>query len=104
MTSNLGADSFRRAAVGFSSSAAANENAAWHFATATKAFLRPELFNRLDRIVPFAPLDAETIAAIARREIARLAGRDGLRFRGIALDVAADVADQLAIAGYDPRY
>jgi ATP-dependent Clp protease ATP-binding subunit ClpC len=104
MTSNLGADSFRRGATGFSSGAAAHENAQRHFESATKAFLRPELFNRLDQIVPFAPLDAETIAAIARREIARLAERDGLRLRGVALDVAADVADRLAIAGYDPRY
>ena len=29
-----------------------------HFVRAVEQFLRPEMFNRLDRIVPFAPLDA----------------------------------------------
>lgn len=104
MTSNLGAESFRGAGLGFSSAAAMADNASRHFESAVKAFLRPEMFNRLDRIVPFAPLSAETIGAIARREIGRLTERDGLRLRGIGLDVAANVTEHLAGVGYDPRY
>ncbi len=75
-----------------------------HFTRAVEAFVRPELFNRIDRVVPFAPLDAETIRSIARRQLDLVQQRDGVRYRGVVLDVAAAVADWLAHKGYDPRY
>ena len=102
-TSNLGTESFRRGLRGFSGETRTVE-AAQHFEREVRQFLRPEMFNRLDRIVPFAALDRETITAIARREIARVTARDGLRLRGIALNVDDAVLDRLAEVGYDPRY
>ena len=104
MTSNLGAESFRRAAVGFGGTEAAAVAAGLHFEREVKAFLRPEMFNRLDRIVPFAPLSPETISRIARREIDRLSQRDGLRLRDLKLAVSAAATEHLAAGGYDPRY
>jgi ATP-dependent Clp protease ATP-binding subunit ClpC len=104
MTSNLGAESFCRQAAGFAGEAAAGDNALRHFEREVKAFLRPEMFNRLDRIVPFAPLTRETIHSIARREIDRVIGRDGLRLRGVKLDLDPAAIDRLAEQGYDPRY
>src|SRR5207302_4718472 len=69
-----------------------------------RAFVRPECFNRIDRIVPFAPLDEETILKIAHRQLELLQARDGIRYRGVLLDVAPEVAGWLARKGYDPRY
>jgi hypothetical protein len=67
-------------------------------------FLRPEMFNRLDRLVPFAPLDAPTIERIAKREWDKVLGRDGVRFRGVRVTAADGVIPHLAEAGFDPRY
>jgi ATP-dependent Clp protease ATP-binding subunit ClpC len=104
MTSNLGAESYRRGGVGFAGESAAADFAERHFEREVKAFLRPEMFNRLDRIVPFAPLDRATIASIARRELNRVLTRDGLRSRNVDLAVDDGVIEHLAAGGVDPRY
>lgn len=103
MTSNLGAESFRSTAFGFSGETTA-VTAQRHFERAVQTFLRPEMFNRLDRIVPFAPLDAGTISQIARRELARISNRDGLRLRDVRIEVSDDAVARLAEGGYEPRY
>lgn len=104
MTSNLGADTFRQANVGFAGEQALQHHAERHFEQAVKAYLRPEMFNRLDCIVPFAPLDQATIVAIAQRELDRVMLRDGIRLRGVNLQIAPEVIQHLAANGYDPRY
>lgn len=104
MTSNLGAETFQQGGVGFVRSAASREHAARHFETAVRAFVRPELFNRIDRIVPFAPLDEATVLRIAERELTEVQQRDGIRYRGVELQLAADVPRHLAEKGFDPRY
>jgi len=104
MTSNLGADSFRRAAMGFGSGSAAAEHAHRHFEGEVRRFLRPEMFNRLDRIVPFGVLDRETIINVARREVDRLTMRDGIKLRAVKFDFDQAVIDELAAQGYDARY
>ncbi|HTN75727.1 MAG TPA: AAA family ATPase, partial [Pirellulaceae bacterium] len=103
MTSNLGADTFRQSALGFGSGSS-GENARQHFEREVKAFLRPEMFNRLDRILPFDPLDETVIAKIAAREIDRAIERDGLRMRGVNVILEADVVSRIAQQGYDARY
>lgn len=60
MTSNLGAETFKRSALGFRDGASATSAARAHFLKEVRAFVRPEFFNRIDRIVPFAPLDEAT--------------------------------------------
>ena len=104
MTSNLGAESFRHSAVGFAGEDALAAVAERHFEREVKSFLRPEMFNRLDRIVPFAPLGPETIAGIAEREIELASRRDGLRLRGVNLVLDAGVTEHLAQRGFDARY
>jgi ATP-dependent Clp protease ATP-binding subunit ClpA len=104
MTSNLGAESFQRGLVGFGQAAATRQAAARHFTNAVRTALRPELFNRLDRIVPFAPLDEATVLEIAGREIERVRARDGVRFRGVTMKVWEGVTKHFAHRGYDPRY
>jgi hypothetical protein len=75
-----------------------------HFEREVRAFLRPEMFNRLDRIVPFAPLSQETIVQIARRELARAMRRDGLRLKRANIDIDESAIAAVAEGGYDPRY
>jgi MoxR-like ATPase len=104
LTSNLGAESFRQGSLGFLTDGAARQDARQHFVEEVRRSVRPELFNRLDRIVAFAPLDEQTTLKIARRQLQLLEQRDGIRFRGVHLDVGREVAAHLARKGYDPRY
>lgn len=104
MTSNLGAASFQQAAPGFVSSDSSHETAQSHFRKAVMAFLRPELFNRMDAIVPFLPLEPATLRALARREWQKALLRDGLQQRPIEYQIADEVFDYLANKGWDPRY
>lgn len=104
MTSNLGASEFQRGKSGFMRNGRERQTAVKHFDTAVKAFLRPEIYNRLDRIVPFAPLDEATVLEIAGLEIEKLTRRDGLRFRPVKLEIENQVLNYLAETGYDIRY
>lgn len=110
MTSNLGAASYQQGKPGFgASSVVENEEqrralAREHFVTEVQRFLRPELYNRLDRIIPFSPLDSATILHIARRQLELIRQRDGIRYRGVTLEVAAQVTHWLAQRGFDARY
>jgi hypothetical protein len=98
MTSNLGT---ARAAstFGLRPAAAPRDDV---FTDAAKAFFRPEFFNRIDRIVPFAPLGREQIAAIADRLIAELFHRDGLVQRRCVLDVHPAAMSRIIDQGYHP--
>ena len=104
MTSNLGASEFQRGKSGFTRNSRERQTAIKHFDAAVKNFLRPEIYNRLDRLVPFAPLDEKTVFRIAELEIEKLRRRDGLRFRPVRLEIEKEVLDYLAATGYDIRY
>ncbi len=104
MTSNLGADSFQRGTSGFGPAQPTAQQARDHFVRHVRQFLRPELFNRIDRIVPFAPLDRSTVSEIAAREMADIRRRDGIIYGGVSLTISPEVADHLAERGYEPRY
>ncbi|MBL8797666.1 MAG: ATP-dependent Clp protease ATP-binding subunit [Planctomycetia bacterium] len=108
LTSNLGAESFQQGGFGFDGSAdiaaSLRQRAGEHFTREVQKFLRPELFNRLDRLVPFLPLEAETIRHIAELQLHRLETRDGLRYRNVALSWGEGVANRLARRGFDIRY
>jgi ATP-dependent Clp protease ATP-binding subunit ClpC len=104
MTSNLGAESFQKNKIGLSADESERSQAARHFVKEVRAFVRPELFNRIDRIVPFAPLDQSTVLNITKRELEVLNERDGVRFQGVTLVISDQVAGYLSRKGYDPRY
>jgi ATP-dependent Clp protease ATP-binding subunit ClpC len=104
MTSNLGATTFGRGKSGFLTNAKEKRAAVQHFNAAVREFLRPEIFNRLDRIVPFAPLDEKTALKITELEIEKLKRREGLNFRQIKLNIEPEVLKYLANVGYDVRY
>ncbi|HEU0253382.1 MAG TPA: hypothetical protein VFR12_10155, partial [Pyrinomonadaceae bacterium] len=110
MTSNLGAERFRRSKSGFETKArddasiSESRKTQLHFTRAVQEFLRPEIFNRIDHIVPFVPLDRVTVELITKREIKLVEDRDGLRLRGVSLDVSPEAIADLARRGYDARY
>lgn len=104
MTSNLGASEFQRGKSGFLHNSKERKTAVKHFDSAVREFLRPEIYNRLDRIVPFAPLDEKTVAKIAELEIEKLKKRDGLRFRPIKLELDKEALNYLIKTGYDILY
>jgi ATP-dependent Clp protease ATP-binding subunit ClpC len=96
MTSNLGARA--RPAVGFSHDDRAD---AAQVDEAVRAFFPPELFNRIDRIVPFLPLQAETAVQIAEKELSRLSTRRGLTERSIFLFAGEPVLRRVVREGFD---
>ncbi len=108
ITSNLGAEQFKPVSFGFSgaeSDQATNDRRYEdHFVDEVRKNLRPELFNRLDRIVPFRPLRMETIEKIVVREIEKLKKREGIWYRPIVLNVNEEVARWLAQSSMDLRY
>lgn len=104
MTSNLGASEFQRGKSGFLHDKRQRQTAIKHFDSAVREFLRPEIYNRLDRIVPFIPLEEKTVAKIAELEIEKLKKRDGLRFRPIKLELDENALNYLTETGYDIRY
>ena len=77
MTSNLGSESFGREQVGFEGRDRSSDGAEAHFLREVQTFVRPEFFNRIDRIVPFLPLSEDALKEIARRELGLLKRREG---------------------------
>ncbi len=100
MTSNLGV---REAAgqVGFQETAADESHA---YVKAAERFFRPELFNRLDRIIPFQALGRGEICRIARLVIADVLSREGLARRKCYLRIDDQTLDRIANTAYSARY
>lgn len=104
LTSNLGAETFRQNTRGFLPDSAERSDAARHFETEVRKFFRPEFYNRIDRVVPFLPLDEATARRVVDRELKLAALRDGIQFRNLSLDYAPNLQDVLLENGFDARY
>jgi len=92
MTSNLGAGDAPPTGFG---------DRRTDFLDRVKRFFRPELFNRIDHVVPFGPLSPESIRKVVDLELAEVATRTGLVKRGLRLRVDDAARDFLATVGYD---
>lgn len=101
MTSNLGAELMQRAPMGL---VTLRDDPRRHFEQAVQRAFRPELFNRIDHIVPFAALSAAERAPIFARELALLRQREGLLERAAELSLGDELPAQLAALPGDPRY
>ncbi len=99
MTSNLGAR--QRAPVGFGDPGRGRDR---EVARAVQAFFPPELFNRIDRVVPFSALDHHSALQVADKELARLAARRGLLSRNIYVASTRAVLDKVVTDGFDPDH
>lgn len=91
LTSNVGAEYLNRSSLGFGDSADGFESLV---RVQLKERFRPELLNRLDRIVVFKPLEAETLRNIVRRELDLILTRVK-ESQDVALSAGDDVLDWL---------
>ncbi len=103
MTSNIGAARFQMGRVRLQQGAE-QEEAISHFMNVAQQHFRPELFNRIDELIPFSPLDQLTVRFVVEREIALLKKREGIRFRRMSLKIEEPVLDFLAERGYHEKY
>jgi hypothetical protein len=98
LTSNLGTRP-SEVGLGFNATGTADAQLALQ---AARNFFRPEFFNRLDRVLPFAQLAREDLQRIARHLMADVLQRDGLVRRRCVLHVAAPALDWVLEQGYQP--
>ncbi|MDO5566876.1 MAG: AAA family ATPase, partial [Planctomycetia bacterium] len=103
LTSNLGMDQFGKTSLGFDQEQA-EFSAAEHFTSEVEKQLRPELLNRIDRIIPFRALSQKTLRRILDRELMLLEQRQGITAYNVTLDLDDAVKDELVRLGNDPRY
>lgn len=101
MTSNLGAGSEDRW-LGFSPTSAHDRQL--HYRRAAQQFFRPELFNRIDRVIPYQPLSTRTLKRIAQRTLSELLDRRGLRQGRVMVDVDRQLVEHLVGDKVDRRY
>jgi ATP-dependent Clp protease ATP-binding subunit ClpC len=106
MTSNIGSEEAPGAArrrVGFGAGGeASSDDLEQRVVAAARAVLPPELYNRIDEVLAFAPLGRDEVREIARRLLAQMSAAL-LAKRGVRFEVDAGAVDALLDAGgYDP--
>ncbi len=95
MTSNAGAFEMQKASVGFNPQPRTGEDEA-----AIRRMFTPEFRNRLDAIIPFAPLDRETIMHVVDKFLMELETQ--LAGQKVEIEVAPEARAWLAEHGHDP--
>ncbi|HEX4872651.1 MAG TPA: AAA family ATPase, partial [Nevskiaceae bacterium] len=96
MTTNAGAEESSRRSMGFAE--------ADHSTDAMEVIRRaftPEFRNRLDAIVPFAPLGAREIARVVDKFLLQL--EEQLASKGVQLEVDDEAREWLGTRGYDAK-
>jgi ATP-dependent Clp protease ATP-binding subunit ClpC len=101
MTSNLGAENEERW-LGFADQQ--RQERMLHYRRSAEQFFRPELFNRIDQVIAYRPLEKETLRRIGRRTVRELIGRRGLRQGHVVVDISPSLVESLAMRSVDRRY
>jgi ATP-dependent Clp protease ATP-binding subunit ClpC len=105
MTSNIGAEetgSAARRRVGFGLAELDRADLERRVTAAARGALAPELYNRIDEVIVFSPLNRGEVRQVARRLLAAV-GRALEQSRGIGLEVEEAAIDYLLDAGgFDP--
>ncbi|HXS17322.1 MAG TPA: AAA family ATPase, partial [Polyangiaceae bacterium] len=106
LTSNLGAQHLvtsSKKRVGFSSQAAVLDDHRKPLLSAAREALAPELFNRIDEILPFSPLSRGDVFKIGRKLCQGLSDEMELS-RGIALSISDEAIEVLLEqGGFEPE-
>ncbi len=97
MTTNAGAQELSKAAIGFNRTH--NEGAD---VEAIERLFTPEFRNRLDAIIPFAPLGKEVIRRVVDKFVMQLDMQ--LADRNVEIELTTAARDWLADRGYDSKY
>lgn len=95
MTTNAGAQQLAKAPIGFERDVRTDDDQ-----EEIKRVFTPEFRNRLDSIVPFAPLSQDTVARIVDKFIIQLEAQ--LSDRNVSIQLTDEARDYLAKKGYDP--
>jgi ATP-dependent Clp protease ATP-binding subunit ClpC len=72
--------------------------------TRVREHFRPELWGRIDHVIPFRDLDLGDVRRIVDLEIMRAAARTGLLRKNLRLRVTPEARARLAELGYHPTY
>nr|WP_210289901.1 ATP-dependent Clp protease ATP-binding subunit ClpA [Rhizobium sp. BK196] len=96
MTTNAGASEMAKAAIGFGSSKRTGEDE-----EALTRLFTPEFRNRLDAIIPFAPLPTAVIHKVVQKFIMQLEAQ--LSERNVTFDLHEDAIAWLSEKGYDEK-
>jgi ATP-dependent Clp protease ATP-binding subunit ClpC len=99
LTSNLGAAVERGTRLGFGSEANPRFRREAVERTVSKVF-RPELVNRIDRVVVFRPFERDQMRALLERELVRVLERRGFRARPWAVEWDELALEFLAEKGF----
>ncbi|MFL2842628.1 MAG: ATP-dependent Clp protease ATP-binding subunit ClpA [Candidatus Puniceispirillaceae bacterium] len=97
MTTNAGAQELSKSAIGFNRMH--NEGADIE---AIEKMFTPEFRNRLDAIIPFAPLGKDVIRLVVDKFIMQLDAQ--LADRNVEIELSEAAMDWLAERGYDAKY
>jgi len=95
MTTNAGAETLNRPSIGFANSRVVGDEMA-----EIRRMFTPEFRNRLDAIIPFAPLDREIILRVVDKFLMQL--EDQLHERRVEAVFTTRLRDHLAKEGFDP--
>lgn len=95
MTTNAGAETMSRPSIGFTNSRAAGDEMA-----EIKRLFSPEFRNRLDAMIPFAPLDRDIILRVVDKFLMQL--EDQLHERRVDAVFTDALRGYLAANGFDP--
>lgn len=98
MTSNLGASDSERNNIGFGKQEKTGEDD-----RAFKEFFKPELRNRIDKVVKFAKLDDLSIKKVVVKFLGELKA-SLTNAHSITLNVSESVIEHLAKVGYDSKF
>ncbi|MBO6825795.1 MAG: ATP-dependent Clp protease ATP-binding subunit ClpA [Sneathiella sp.] len=94
MTTNAGAAEMSKQAIGFGSGERIGEDE-----EAIKRLFTPEFRNRLDAVIPFAPLPPEVVSRVVEKFVLQLETQ--LQDRDVTLSLTDAAATWLAEKGYD---
>ena len=97
MTTNAGAADAAKEAIGFGRGKKDDEAD-----KAVERLFTPEFRNRLDAIIPFAPLGPESISRVVEKFVLQLEAQ--LTDRGVTFELTPDATAWLAERGYDSRF
>jgi ATP-dependent Clp protease ATP-binding subunit ClpA len=97
MTSNAGAADMAKPVIGFERDRRVGEDM-----EAVEKLFTPEFRNRLDSIIPFAPLSQEVISRVVDKFIMQMEAQ--LEDRGVSIELNDEAREWLGKKGYDPLY
>ncbi len=96
MTTNAGATELAKEPLGFNRTSRENDDK-----EAIERLFSPEFRNRLDAVIPFAPLAPEAVARITDKFISALSAQ--VSDRNVAIEISPEAEKWLSTEGYDVK-